>query len=230
VPDFDTLTRTERRSEVERLRRAELLRLQRSPSLGRQYRQTRKNYRHTEAYIHLRESERRQFIEDIADSVSNWGFSRLFGECVDKVHFDPLRTGRTVDEQAFEQVVSRFEQFLQAETSDPARREYGLLIHDNNETVARKHTLMMKRFRQHGTFWTQVSNIIETPLFVDSQLTGMIQIADLCSYALRRFLENGERSLFEKVFTRAHRRGTATVGVRHFSDNSCSCDICDGHG
>ena len=28
---------------------------------------------------------------------------------LDKVHFDPLRTKNTIDEQAFEQIVSRFD-------------------------------------------------------------------------------------------------------------------------
>lgn len=228
VTNFDNLPRGQRRADVERLRRAELLRLQASPN-QRHYRQTKKNYRHTADYIHLTRDERRQFIQDIADCVSNWGFARLFAECVDKVHFDPSRTTRSVDEQGFEQVVSRFEQFLQAETSDPARRAFGVLIHDNNQTVARKHTLMMKRFHQHGTFWTSVNNIIETPLFVDSQLTGMVQIADLCSYSLRRYLENGERQLFDKIFTRADRRGSVTVGIRHFSASSCTCEICNAH-
>ncbi len=70
---------------------------------------------------------------------------------------------------------------------------------------------------------------VETPLFVDSQLTGMVQIADICSYALRRYLENGENELFDKVFKRADRRGKATVGIRHFTTDGCSCSICSGH-
>lgn len=108
-------------------------------------------------------------------------------------------------------------------------RNYGLLIQDNNDTVARKHTDLMKRFHKKGTFWTQVQNLIETPLYVDSELTSMVQIADLCVYSLRRYLENGETALFERVFERADRRGSVAVGVRHFSDAACSCLICQAH-
>lgn len=64
----------------------------------------------------------------------------------------------------------------------------GLLIHDNNETVAKKHTKLMAKFHHKGTLWTKIDNIVETPLFVDSQLTSMVQIADLCSYSLDPFL------------------------------------------
>jgi hypothetical protein len=45
------------------------------------------------------------FLEDVARVIGNWGFARLFAECVDKIHFDPKRTKQRVDEQAFEQVV-----------------------------------------------------------------------------------------------------------------------------
>lgn len=87
----------------------------------------------------------------------------------------------------------------------------------------------MKRFHDQGTIWTKVTQIIETPLFVDSQLTSMVQIADLCAYALRRYLENGEKKLFDLVFKRADRKDGVVVGVRHFTDNSCDCTICVAH-
>lgn len=72
----------------------------------------------------------------------------------------------SVDEQAFEQVVSRFEQYLQ-NISMGKKTNHGLLIHDNNQTVALKHTMLMKDFHNKGTLWTSIKNIIETPLFVD---------------------------------------------------------------
>ncbi len=78
-----------------------------------------------------------------------------------------------------------------------APRNFGLLVHDNNASVAKKHTELMRHFHQQGTLWRQIDGIIETPLFVDSRLTRMVQIADLCAYSLRRFVENGEMNLFQ---------------------------------
>ncbi len=223
IQDFASMTWTERRSLVRSARTRELLRIQTD---RKRYKQTRKNYRQTENYTHLTFDDRRQVVRELAECISRWGVVRLFAECIDKVHFDPMRAGQTVDEQAFEQVVSRFEQFL-----SNTQRGYGLLIHDNNQTVARRHTEMMKRFLERGTLWTQVENIIETPLFVDSQLTGMVQLADLCAYALRRYVENGETELFDPVFQRADTRFGAVVGVRHFTNPavSCQCKICAAH-
>ena len=228
VPDFDRLTYRNRRSAVTRLRIAELLRLQALPN-RKLHRQTRKNYAKTADYIHLTLDQRKSFVSEVADCIAGWGFARLLAECIDKVHFDPTRTRRSVDEQSFEQVVSRFEHYLQAMASGTDKKCFGLLIHDNNETVARKHTALMRGFHRDGTLWTQIQNIIETSLFVDSQLTGMVQIADLCAYALRRYLENGEEHLFTKIFDRADRRYGKAVGVRHFTQDGCDCQICSEH-
>ena len=135
---------------------------------------------------------------------------------------------QTIDEQAFEQVVSRFEKFL-GNIESAGQSNYGLLVHDNNHAVAKRHTALMRRFHQAGTHWTTIERIIETPLFVDSSLTSMVQVADLCAYALRRFVENQEVDLFDRIFSRADRSGGAVVGVRHFSPESCSCKICVNH-
>lgn len=226
VPNFDSLDYIQRRSQVEQIRKSELFRLQK-PHLKNQYRQTKKNYIHTQHYIHLSLAERRQFIKELATCISKWGFTRVFAECIDKVHFDPLRTKHNVDEQAFEQLVSRFEQFLQIAATP--YQDYGLLIHDNNETVAKRHTELMKKFYREGTLWVGVKKIIETPLFVNSELTSMVQLADLCAYSIRRYLENNESELFDLIFQRADRKGNVVVGVRHFTSLSCTCKICSAH-
>ena len=229
LPDFDSLDYKQRYSQVQSFRKAEILRLQRIDKPGL-YKQTRKNYQKTEAYIHLTYDERQNLIREIAQCIANWGFARLFAECIDKIYFDPSRSSQSIDEQSFEQIVSRFEQYLQITgKNDPSSQCCGLLVHDNNETVAKRHTELMKGFHQRGTFWTKVTNLIETPLFVDSQLTSMVQIADVCAYALRRYLENGEEELFDLVFQRADRKDSVVVGVRHYTNSTCTCKICLVH-
>lgn len=228
IAGFQGLSYAQRRAQVGHLRISELLRLQKAKN-PKSYRQVKKNYEKTKNYIHLTYDERYAFIKDIASHVSRWGYARLFAECVDKVHFDPARALQGISEQCFEQVVSRFEHYLQTIGSDDPNC-CGLLIHDNNETVAKKHTLMMRSFHHKGTMWTRISKIIETPLFVDSQLTSMVQIADLCAYSIRRYLENGEDELFDLVFQRADRRKDGiVVGVRHFTNLTCTCKICLQH-
>jgi hypothetical protein len=228
IPNFANLSWQDRRIAVERERNADLLYLQKAGN-QKTYCQNKKNYRHTNAYIHLTLSERQQVVREVAQCISTWGYARLFAECVNKLHFNPTWMKCSVDEQAFEQLVSRFEQYLASTEDSSGQRHHGLLVHDNNETVAKKHTELMRRFHRQGTLWTRIQRLIETPLFVDSSLTRMVQVADLCSYALRRYLENSETDLFHRVFQRADRRGNTVVGIRHFTVQTCGCDICKAH-
>lgn len=226
IPDFEQLDRPTRRAAVERYRAGELLRLRRLKS-ARPHNQAKKNYRHTAEYVHLTLAERRSLVLELAQCVSGWEFAVVFAEAIDKLHFDSARAGgRTIGEQAFEQIVSRFEQFL---TRDARPDTYGVLVHDNNQTVAKKHTDLMHRFHAEGTLWAKIKQIAETPLFVDSRLTRLVQIADLCSYALRRYHENGEEELLGVVRDRAHHFNKRAVGIRHYSALTCECLICIAH-
>jgi len=226
VSGFRSLSYDQRRAAVERYRKAELLRLQRAGN-RRRYQQAKKNLKKTADYIHLTREDRFRLYRDITNCIARWGFARLFAECIDKVHFDPARRPSSIDQQAFEQIVSRFEHYLGAMSRE--QPECGLLIHDNNETIARKYTNLMKQFLSQGTLWTEIDHIIETPLVVDSALTSLVQIADVCAYALRRYLENGEEAAFNRIFRRADRRDNIVVGVRHFTSQNCECKICTAH-
>ncbi len=223
IKDFESLDKRQRIYEVEKIRKLEILKLQKSKN-KRAYQQTRKNYNKTSPYIHLTFDERKDFIKEVSICISRWPFAKLFAECIDKIHFDPTRASRNIHAQAFEQVVTRFEKYLQV------KHKFGLLIHDHNETVAKKHTELMREFHRYGTPWLlKINQIIETPLFVDSQLTSMIQIADLCSYALRRYVENDESELFDNIYHRADKIRRTVVGVRHFTAPECRCKICTTH-
>jgi hypothetical protein len=232
IPGFEKMNYKKRRNEIETLRKGTLHKLQIDPKKVKSYRQIKKNYLHTQDYIHLTLEERKAFVKEIAVTIGGWRFARLFAECIDKINWDQNRTQKTIDEQAFEQLVSRFEHFLQIISKDPSldkNTNYGLIIHDNNETVAKKHTQLMKHFQSNGTLWTSVKRIIETPLFVNSELTNMVQIADVCGYAIRRYLESDEVELFNEIYKRADRKDGVSVGIRHYTGSKCKCIICSDH-
>jgi len=229
IKNFSGLTWPQRRRAVEVERNTYLLKLQKTNKQSL-YKQVKKNYKHTDPYIHLTYDERKTAVKKIAECISKWGFARLFAECIDKLHFDSAKTGRTIGEQAFEQVVSRFEQWITRQAPPgPDHQNFALLVHDMNQTVAAKHSKMMRQFFQSGTLWTKIKHIVETPFFVDSSLTRMVQMADVCAWALRRFCENGETDLFSIVFTRADRLYSKSVGVRHYTKLNCACQICAEH-
>ncbi|MDE7153141.1 MAG: DUF3800 domain-containing protein [Muribaculaceae bacterium] len=223
IPDFENKSYQERRALVYTERSKEIYRLQKAGN-NKLYKQTKKNYRMTESYVHLTYAERMRFIEEIADKIGSWQFARIFAEGIDKTHFNPTKK-ITVDEMALEQVVSRFEQYMRNTDSTPISL-FGAIIHDNNETVAKRHTQLMQKFHKDGTLWTKINHIIETPLFVNSELTSMVQLADLCSFVLRRFFESGEVNLFNRIKRRIDKYHGKMVGIRHYSNDACTCEIC----
>lgn len=227
IPGFETMSFNDRRSEVIKQRKAEIFRVKKTNN-SKALKQLKKNYKQTEAYIHLTYDERIAFIREIADQVGSWKHARIFAECIDKVFFDPTKSKLSTEDQAFEQVISRFEHYME-NVSHSEDHTYGLLIHDNNETVSKKHTELMKRFHKQGTLWTSIKHIIETPLYVNSELTGMVQIADLCAFALRRFFENQETDIFNRIKPRFDTHRGKMVGVRHFTEQTCDCEICSSH-
>ena len=48
----------------------------------------------------------------------------------------------------------------------------------------------------------------------------------LCALAFRRFFENGEIDLLDRIKPRFERRHEKIVIVRHFSKEDCTCVLC----
>lgn len=140
----------------------------------------------------------------------------------------PPKAGMSIANQAFERIVMRIETFL-AHISTEDNVEYGLLIHDQCESLVAHHTANMKRYYRVGTFKSKVKHIIETPLFVESSRAGMVQVADLCAYALRRYYDMGDTELFEVIKTKADRIDDRIVGMCHYvpPGKKCLCDLCE---
>lgn len=182
------------------------------------------NYRKTAAYIHLTKDERRKCVEELADLIGSWADARLFAEAQKKA---ALPGGAGDFEEAFEQVVTRFNTCLKN-----VGGINGLLIQDNNETVADRLTKQMRKFHRDGTTWAKdIEFVVETPLFVDSELTSMVQLADLCAYAIRRFFDHGEEDLLDRISPIFDRNLNKLVGIRHYTRaDACQCKICVEHG
>lgn len=229
VPDFEKLDHAARRAAVETERQKWLIKtaaLKSKPILDN----LKKNLRKTAAYVHLTVAERTKLLRELADLVGGWRDARLFCEACDKVSYGGKQPAIPLYEEAFTQLVSRFQAFLMHKGTRDNTDLFGLLVHDNNETVSRRLTEMMRRFHEAGTLWRNIDRIVETPLFVDSQITAMVQLADLCAYATRRFFENHETDLFDRFHPRFDRTGKRVVGIRHYRHLSkCSCRVCVEH-
>jgi len=228
IPGFENLDYYERRKQVDLERKATLLHIS---ALGnkKKLQSYKKLFKKTHAYRHLTYDQRKNCLNEMADLIGSWRDSRLFAEATDRNNYN---LQDAIYENAFSQVISRFDSFLR-NFSRPLEAEYhGLVIHDQNKAVALQLTTLMKKFHIRGTIWTSYTRIIETPLFVDSELTEMVQLADVCAYATRRFFENNETELFDKFYGRFDRIPNGPlVGIRHYTGLvNCHCKVCNEHG
>lgn len=223
VTDFDTLDGAARRAAAETAirKRAGAIGVLGSPAKVKAYR---RESRAILPYLHLTRDERLRCLDDLAREIASWQDVRLFADAISKADF-PAAAQSSPYEQAFEQILTRFEACLANIGST------GIVVHDNNSTAAPRLTKLARKFHRDGTLYRQIPHIVETPLFVDSTLTSMIQMADICSFALRRLLENDESRLWDIVETRVDRSRGTSVGVRHYTaGRRCRCRICVAHG
>jgi hypothetical protein len=185
IANFASMSRAARRTAVLEKRDEALIRVSARRNTA-VLKEKKKNYHKTESYIHLTLDERLQALFDLATIVGGWNSARLFAEAIDKSAVY-CSTGHryTPFEFAFRELVQRYEYFLRHRGNAINQTLIGMLVQDNNETMARRLTEMMRRFHDTGTGWVDIDHIIETPLFVDSHLTSMVQMADLCGYATR---------------------------------------------
>ena len=174
-------------------------------------------------YAHLTRSERLTCLRDLATELARWEGTRIFAEAISKPDFQI--GARSPYEMAFEQVLTRYQAYLSRVG------ESGIVVHDNNSKVAPRIHALSRKFHQEGTFYRAIPNIVETPLFVDSNLTAMIQMADLCSFALRRLLEKDDAELWDIIEPCVDEFRGVRVGARHYTGRRpCSCRVCVAHG
>jgi hypothetical protein len=228
IPNFETLAGPDRRQAAQTIRDHDLIRIA-ARGTAKQLKAAKLNYRKTSPYIHLTLNDRMQLLRDLADCIAGWPEARLFAEVLDKAFTYGAVRPLPPFEFAFTELVQRYEYFLRNRGNFLNRTLHGFLIQDNNETIAKRLTAMMRRFHAQGTRWTGIDHIIETPFFVDSHLTSMVQMADLCGYATRRFFENNEGDLFNRIYPRFDKVGQEVVGIRHYTRPGCGCRVCRDH-
>ena len=212
IEGFESLTHDERRQAVIRVREQKIQKYKDDKSL-QALKSLKKNYKNTDAYVHLTYKERERFIFDLVAKVKSWSFARIFAEVIDKRNYHPPKPDLTPEIQSFERIVTRIEKYLVHISNE--QKEYGLLIHDECESVTAAHVCNMKRYHRCGTFKSEIKHIIETPLFVSSAHTNMVQIADCCAYALRRYYDSDDNALYLPIKSRADKIGSDIVGFNH---------------
>jgi len=130
-------------------------------------------------------------------------------------------------ELAFEDLCSRFDMHL-SKLRDAGDRQRGLLILDKSsqETTLQN---MAREFRVLGTRWGVVLNLADTPFFVDSKASRLVQMADHVAYATFRRYESKDTKYFDIIAQKFYRGDDGIVhGLAHKApqDPHCMCIAC----
>lgn len=192
--------------------------------------------RATLAVAHLTGQERHTLFAELLDLVGANDDVRLFAEAVNK---QAAEDSRRLVRDAFAQIVSRFDAYLQFRARGVGERrraiDRGMLIFDHEPTY---HEMLHREFVQYrvsGHPWGRVEHVIEQPFFVDSASVSAVQLADVCAYAVRRHIENPtnqhQMANFNRIFHKFDRAAAKLHGIRHYcKPGSCECRVCQERG
>ncbi len=97
----------------------------------------------------------------------------------------------------FEQIASRFDMYLKRlhQQGDTQR---GLAIFDKSSTEKTIQNLA-RTFKYDGHTWGKLQNFTEVPMFLDSQASRLIQLADLVAYAIFRKFEKDDDQFYSII-------------------------------
>lgn len=133
--------------------------------------------------------------------------NRLFASVVKKAKVSPVDPV----EFAFEQLASRFDQYLtRLHKSGDTQR--GVILFDESTYETTLQSLATD-FRTIGHKWGVLRNLSEVPLFLDSRASRLIQLADIIAYAIFRYFESGDNRFYSIIEHRFDSEGGVTHGL-----------------
>ncbi|GIV03119.1 MAG: hypothetical protein KatS3mg015_1949 [Fimbriimonadales bacterium] len=175
-------------------------------------------------------SDRQDIIKRVLGVLSeSYPRNRAFACAVHKASFpnaDPM-------ELAFEDVCSRFDMFLQrlqnsAGAASKNAVHKGLIVLDRSTYETTLHQLTRK-LRTAGTQWGRViRNLAEMPLFIDSTVSRLTQLADHVAYACFRYYNANDVSYFRVIESRFDEEDGKLHGLVHKQTRNprCMCPAC----
>ncbi|HEY7390528.1 MAG TPA: DUF3800 domain-containing protein [Bryobacteraceae bacterium] len=153
---------------------------------------------------------------------SSYETARLFACAIHKKSFpvaDPVAL-------AFEDLCQRFDYFLSRRRQE-GDQQRGLIILDKTtrETSLQR---LSREFRKVGTRWGSLKNIADTPLFVDSRASRLVQLADHVAYAVFRRYNSGDAQYLDIIASRFDEADGVYHGLshKHAERSTCTCHGC----
>lgn len=135
-----------------------------------------------------------------------------------------------VVQKTLEELAGHFDAFLDFQETRPEAhgdKERGLMIFDESNHEKTLQALLAQ-FRTTGASFGRIRHLAEIPMFTDSRLTRMLQIADLVAYAAFRRYEHSDAKYFDLLLPKFHQTGGKLHSLVHYNRNrdTCFCPSC----
>ena len=154
-------------------------------------------------------AERVNAIKDALQIISVTNSAIVFASAIVKTR--AAQIPRSPLDLAFEQIASRFDQYLMRfhRKKDPQR---GIIVFDKTDEETSIQSLASD-FRTIGHTWGKLHNLAEVPLFLDSGTSRLVQLADLIAYGVFRHFERGDSQFFNIIKPNLDAEGGTVHGL-----------------
>ncbi len=171
-----------------------------------------------------KKNERINLIKSVLDILSDsYQSTVLFAT---SIHKDSFSNHNPV-ELAFEDIVSRFDMYLDRLYHEKDISHKGLIVIDKSAYEKTLQHLSID-FRKEGTRWRALRNIREVPFFVDSKASRLIQMADHIAYSVFRRYSYHDLSYFNCIEGKFDFHNQIYHGLSHKQtvNPNCTCPAC----
>lgn len=148
----------------------------------------------------------------------------LFGVAMHKASFKTINP----IQRTCEELSGHFDAYLTRLEVDQGRdKQLGLMIFDESNHARTLHALL-SQYRTTGARFGRVKHIAEVPMFADSKLTRVLQIADFVAYAIFRRYERGDSSFLDLIIHKFDEAQGRLHGLVHLVADykGCYCPAC----
>jgi len=147
---------------------------------------------------HLTEDELEQLVNAYYEQLA-YHAMRIFAVVVDKRYLYDFMDQEKLHRKAYELLIERVEWFM--------KKEHGLhralmVVDDTsrqmNVSLAMKHSYFQREGTSSGS---RIGHIVELPMFVASELSNGVQLADLCAHNVYRAFNDEDLTypFFERI-------------------------------
>jgi hypothetical protein len=168
---------------------------------------------------------REEIISDIYDIIKNTRFPSCLTFAT-AMHISRAENSIQVRRDTLEDICQRFNTFLMRQHKANMSSKGLLIIDQNRENEYRQ---LISEFRQSGTKYGYLGNVVDIPYFARCHETRMLQLADFVANATFRYYEKQVTTDLEKIFDKFDRqyKDGPHVGIKHFTKNlNCPCKAC----